>query len=172
MPVMLVIPLVPLSTESRGPGQRVSLGGSLFVLLPDLDGLISFARDKTQTSTIKGRSHDTGFGLKRARLCGSFHRLEAVASLPIPEGHGTVVTTGEENVLVVDGERVDDRVLTVEVLHEIALGAHPLLDAAGTGTGKCKLGGVNGEVANTLLVVCQDAHALTGGQIPQPDCGI
>ena len=92
-----------------------------------------------------------------------------MARLPVPEGDGAVVAAGEEDVVLVDAQGVDDGVVAVEVLHEGAFGAFPLLDAAGAAAGKGPLGRVEGEGSDALFVMGQDAHGLAGRQVPESD---
>lgn len=144
----------------------------LIIRLPDLDSLISLTSNKTQTSTIKRRSHNTRLGFQRTRLSNSIDALELVPSLPIPEAHGAVITAGEHDVVFVDGKGVNDGVLTIEVLHEVALRALPLLDGAGASGGEGEFAGVGGQSAHALLVVREHAHGFTGCEIPQADGGV
>ncbi len=141
------------------------LGRGLVIRLPNLDGLIRLSYDQSQTGAVEGRAHDAGLGVQGAGLGDGVEGLEPMARLPVPEAHASVVAAGEQDVLV-DGERVDDGVVAVEIAHEDALGAFPLLDAIRAARGKGEFRGVDGERADALLVVREHAHGLAGRQIP------
>lgn len=136
----------------------MSFRRSLFIGPPDLDRLIRFTGNQPQTRLIKRRGHDTRFCVQRTGLSRCVNRLEAVTRLPIPETHGTVIAAGEEDVVLVYSERVDNGVVALEVLHEVALGTLPLLDAACAGAGEGEFARVGRDIANTLLVVREYAH--------------
>ena len=137
------------------PLQRMGLGRGLGVLSPHLDGLVSLAADEPQTCLVECRCKDSGLSVQRSRLSRRVEVLVAVSCLPVPEGEGAVVAAGEEDVVLVDGEGVDDSVLAFEVLHEGPLGAFPLLDASCATAGKGPFCGVDGQGADALLVVCE-----------------
>ncbi len=137
----------------------------ILVRLPDLDGLVRFARDETQAGLVEGRAHDAGLCVEGAGLGDGLGGLEAVARLPVPEGDGAVVAAGEEDVVFVDGEGVDDGVVAGEALHEGAFGTLELLDGLRRGASERELAGVQGECANGLFVMRQHRHGLGRGQI-------
>ena len=101
---------------------------SILILLPHLDRLVRLARDKSQSTQIESRAHDTRLCIKRTRLRDRIFVLEPVTGLPVPEGHTAVVASGEKDIVFVDGERVDDAVVAFKVLHEVSAWAEPLLD--------------------------------------------
>lgn len=100
----------------------------ILVLLPHLDRLVRLAGDQPHAGEIESGSHDTSFRIQRTRLRNRVLVLESVAGLPVPESDTAVVSAREEHVILVDGNGVDDAVVTFEVLHEIAAWAEPLLD--------------------------------------------
>lgn len=138
------------------------LGRRLLIRLPDLDRLVRLSHDEPQSGAVEGGAHDAGLGVEGAGLGDGVEGLEAVARLPVPEAHAAVVAAGEEDVLV-DGERVDDGVVALEVAHEGALGALPLLDAVRAARGEGEFRRVQGERPDAFLVVREDAHRLAGG---------
>lgn len=80
-----------------------------------------------------------------------------------------VRTSREQDVVLIHTHRVDNRILPLKVLHKGPLGTLPLLDAPRAPTRKRKLGRMNGQRANALLVMGEHPHGLAGGEIPQPD---
>lgn len=54
---------------------------------------------------------------------------------------GGTNTSGDENAVGVDGQGVDDGVVSREVLDEFAIGEHPLFDVVGGAGGKRVPGG-------------------------------
>lgn len=139
------------------------------VLLPDLDRLVGLADDEPQSGAVEGRAHDAGLGVEAAGLGGRVEALEAVAGLPVPEADAAVVAAGEEHIVLVDGERVDNGVVTVEVLHKGPLGTLPLLDAPRRAARERKFFRVQGKRSHALFVVRQHTHRLAGREVPEAD---
>jgi hypothetical protein len=147
----------------------MTLLGGILILLPNLDGLVRLATDQAQARAIKGRAHDARLGIQTPGLRGRVQALKAVARLPVPEADAPVIAAGEEDVVFVDGEGVDDGIMAVKVLHEGAFGALPLLDRAGAGGSKGEFFGVHRQGAHAFFVVGEDAHGFAGGEIPEAD---
>ncbi len=64
--------------------------------------------------------------------------------LPVPEADTPIIRAGEEDVVFVDSEAVDDGVVALEVLHKGPFGALPLLDGSGAAGGEGEFFGVDG----------------------------
>ena len=89
-----------------------------------------------------------------------------MARLPVPERHAPVVAAAEEDVVLVDGKRVDDGVVAFEVLHECAFGAFPLLYLTPGGGREGEFCGMPCQRADALFVVGEDAHGFACGEVP------
>lgn len=140
----------------------------LVVLAVDLDGLVGLGGDQTRSGIVEDHGEDSGFAVHRARLYGGLEALEVVAGAPVPQVHRSVVTAGHQNTFWVDRHAVDDGVVTGQVLNEVPLRASPLLDVVGAGRCEHVQRRVEDDAADALLVVGERAHALAGGQVPQP----
>ncbi|KAM1592427.1 hypothetical protein ACFX1Z_035927 [Malus domestica] len=92
----------------------MSFRGSLFVLFPHLDCLVSFTSKQPCASDIIAKSINPSFTLLRARLCNCLGLLEVVAALPIPKPQATVVASCSHNSIFIDGHRVDNGLLLGE----------------------------------------------------------
>ena len=158
--------------QRRSPIQRMALRRRVLILPPDLNCLICLTHNQPQPCPIKRAAHDARLGVQTARLRRRVQRLEPVARLPVPEADAPVVAAGEEYVVLVHGQAVDDGVLAVEVLHEGPFRAFPLLDGAGGAGGEGEFGGVQGESADAFFVVCEDARGLAGREVPESDGAI
>jgi hypothetical protein len=173
--ITFCIPTIPivnselLPSKSWPPIQGMRFLSSILILLPDLDGLVRLARDQSHPCQIECRCHDTRLRIQRTGLCDRVFVLEFVPGLPVPECNAAVVATGEENVLLVDGECVDHAVVAFEVLHEIAARAEPLLDLSRRCGGECVFCGVDCEIAHALFVMCEYAHGLAGCEVVHSD---
>ena len=95
-----------------------------------------------------------------------------MARLPVPESDAAVIPAAEHDVVLVDGQRVDDAVVTLEVHHEVAARVQPLLDLARARRRPRVLGRVVDEGAHAALVVRQHAHRLAGREVVHADCGV
>ena len=171
---------------------RVRLGRRIFVLSPDLYGLVRLARDQTRSREIEGTRKDTRLTLQRSRLHNRSLRLEAVARLPVAEAQHAVVATGEQNALLVHAHGVEDVVMPADVHHELRLRVTlphrphrrtlPLLDVVRRR--RCEhilptLGHTAQRLlrmeqcgTNTLLVVGQDRGGFARQQVPRSHGGI
>ena len=79
---------------------------------------------------------------------------------PVPELDGAVVPPRHEHAVLVDGQAVHDRLVAPEVVHEVALGALPLLDVVRGAAREGVLHGVQGDAPHPLLVVGQGLQGL------------
>ena len=123
------------------------------ILLPHLDRLIRLSTDEPQPGPIERRTHNPRLGIQTARLRRRIQTLKPMARLPVPEADTAIIAAGEEDVVFIDGEGVDDGVVAVEVLHKGAFGAFPLFDGPGAAGGEGELFGVDGQGPDALFVV-------------------
>lgn len=142
------------------------------ILLPHLDGLIRLSTDQSQPGAIERRAHDPSLGIQAARLSHGVQTLKSMPRLPVPEADASIIRAREEDVILIDGERVDDGIVTLEILHEGSFRALPLLDGARAGGGESEFFRVYGEGTDALLVMSEHAHGLAGGEIPEADGGV
>lgn len=133
-----------LPSQRRLPIQRMRLRRRLHILPPNLNRLIRLPTNQPQPRPIKRTRKDPALSVQRPRLRSRIQTLIPVSGLPIPKRNGAVIAAGEEHVVFVDAERVDDGVLAVEILHEGAFGTFPLLDAVCAAAGERPLDGMLG----------------------------
>jgi len=60
----------------------------------------------------------TGFCVQRSRLWHILHSLEGQTGFVVPESDAPIVAAREKNAIIVQGKRVDDAVLPLEVVHD------------------------------------------------------
>lgn len=155
-----------------------------------LDSLVRAACDEAGPGHVECRAEHACFSLERAGLRDIIHILERCPSVVVPERERPVVTcgglrqrsvcsgnlaghtSGEKDALRVDGESVDDGVVSTKVEDEGPLRALPLLDVVAASGCGCEgvLRRVDRQCTNGLLMVGQCDHSLPRGEIPQPMC--
>ena len=171
---------------------RVGLRRCVFVLSPDLYGLVRLARDQARSREVEGTREDTRLALQRARLHDRSLLLEAVARLPVAEAQHAVVAASEQNALLVHVHGVEDVVVPADVHHELRLlvtpslrhyrRTLPLLDVVRRRRRKHILP-THGHTAplllrmeqrgsNALLVVRQNRGGFTRQQVPRSHRGV
>lgn len=159
--------ILPPLQNLRPPVDRMRLLRGFVVFLVDLDRLVRLGRDESRSGHVERHRKDARLAVHRAGLDGGLESLEVVPGAPVPEEHGPVVASGHEHTLRVDGHRVNDRIVAVQVLDEVALGAAPLLDVVRRGRREHVQRRMEHNAADALFVIGQRAHAFTGGQVPQ-----
>ena len=170
--LILVKDLILLPPQRRFPLQRMRLRRRLLILPPNLNRLISLSANQSQSRLVKRAGKDPALRIQGTRLRRRIQRLIPISRLPVPKGHGSVVAAGEEDVVFVDAEGVDDGVLTVEILHEGTLGAFPLLDAAGAAAGEGPFDRMLGQGPDAFFVMGEHAHGFSRREVPEADGGV
>ena len=80
-----------------------------------------------------------------------------------------LLTSREENAVLVDADRIDDGVMSTEIVHESTVRASPLLDVVATRRGRSErvLCRMNGDRPDRLVVMCKRCHRFACSQVPQ-----
>lgn len=125
----------------------------LRILSPNLNRLIRLPTNQSQSRPIKRRSKDPTLRIQAPRLRSRIQRLIPMTRLPVPKRHGSIIAAGEEDIIFVHGQSVDDGVLSFEILHEGAFGAFPLFYGGGAAAGECPFDGMLGECSDAFFVV-------------------
>ena len=125
----------------------------LRILSPNLNRLIRLPTNQSQPRPIKRRSKDATLRIQTPRLRSRIQRLIPMTRLPVPKRHRSIIAAGEEDVIFVHGQGVDDGVLSFEILHEGAFGAFPLFDRGGAAAGEGPFDGMLGECSDAFFVV-------------------
>lgn len=81
-------------------------------------------------------------------------------------------TTGKENAILINGERVDDGIVTREVLDKLSFGTFPFLDVVWRSRSKGEFGWMQGESAHGFLVMRERRSRFSCRQVPEFDGGI
>jgi hypothetical protein len=79
--------------------------------------------------------------------------LEALAAGPVIEVDGTVVTAGCQDIVLVEGKRVDHSVVIIDCSELVALGLLPDSYFVGASGSKCVIGVVVYKGPNTFFVL-------------------
>lgn len=145
---------------------------SILILPPNLNSLIRLASNQPQPAQIKHTTHHARLRIQGPRLRNTILILKPMSRLPIPKRHAPVVPAGEEHVILVHGNGVDDAVVAVEILHEISLGTEPLFYLTWGGGGEGVFCWVAAEATDALLVVGKDAHGFAGCEVVHADCAV
>ena len=98
------------------------------IFLVKFDRFVGLACDETAATLVERHGVDACLAVKRARLDNRFRLLEAISRTVVPEAQAAVVRTRHQHAVLVDGKRVDGRVVPGQVLDELASLAVPFLD--------------------------------------------
>lgn len=123
------------------------------VLFVHFDGLVGLSGDQSAFWVVKHAGEDARLAVQGTGLHGRMDALEVVPGPPVPQVDGSIVgyegwkqpglalgpllrsgftlitdTSWHQDAVGVHGERVDDSVVTRQVLDEIAIWEHPLFD--------------------------------------------
>lgn len=159
--------LVPVTLEDvRTPVQRMRLFGGLLVLLVELDGLVRFGGDQSSAAHVEAHREDAVLRVDTARLRRDLGALEIVAGLPVPEEHRAVVAARDEHIVRVARQAVDDRIVALQILYELAVLVLPLLDVVRRTRNEHLARMVQIQCTNALLVVGERAHRFVGSNVP------
>lgn len=91
----------------------MTLWSCFFVFFPDLDGLVALCCNHSQRALVELDVEDGSLTGEGARLHGRLDLLEAVAALPVVELQDAVVTSADQDVVVVESQGVDDVTIIV-----------------------------------------------------------
>eukprot|EP00282_Hemiselmis_andersenii_P014384 CAMPEP_0114111388 /NCGR_PEP_ID=MMETSP0043_2-20121206/1828_1 /TAXON_ID=464988 /ORGANISM="Hemiselmis andersenii, Strain CCMP644" /LENGTH=351 /DNA_ID=CAMNT_0001203419 /DNA_START=10 /DNA_END=1061 /DNA_ORIENTATION=- len=162
--------LPPLLLAGGGslPLDGVGLLRCVLILLPDLDRLVGLTGDEPRARDVKGGGVDASLTLQGPRLHLRLLRLKVVPRAPVEELDRPVVIASHKHVVPVDCYAVDNRLVRLDVLHEDAVWALPLLDVVARSSREQVLSGVHAYPPHALLVVRQRAVRLARREVPQP----
>ena len=146
--------------------------GCLLIFLPNLDGLVSLARNESGSRQIKLGRINAILGIQTSRLSHGLRLLEVVSRGIVPEIHRAIIGRRHEDAIVVHGQGIHNGLVTGQILDESSIASLPLLQSVCCARNKGILKGRHGQGTDTLLVMRQGRHAFARGQIPQFDGGI
>lgn len=139
------------------------------VFFVNFDGLVSFCCDESTFGVIEHTGEYSRLAVQRSGLHGCMDPLEVVACPPVPHVDGPVIGSRHQDSVRVNRQSVDDGVVARQVLDEVAVWEHPLLDVVGRSRSKRVLSGVQHQRSDGLLVVGQGRSGFPSDQIPQSD---
>ncbi len=91
----------------------MGFGGGCLILFVDLDCLIAIGCDESESGAVKGHPEYACLTRQRPRLDDGRQALEEVAALPVPHADLACIPPADEDIVLVDGEGVNDIVMSL-----------------------------------------------------------
>lgn len=109
------------------------------VFLVHFDGFVRLSCDHAALGVIKHAGEDPRLAVQRAGLHGRVDPLEIIPRPPVPHVDRTVIGSRNQNSIRVHCERVNDGVVSRQILDEVPVWKFPLLDVVWRSRGECVL---------------------------------